>query len=161
MSNTQILPRATTSWTALMDVPTPSISYHVDLILCAQYIPTIHVAREGSALDKFTLFDFLDHIISVDKMIVLSILLPLTWLSGSVYNKRWPGHLPASCAQLQSLPFWQGNLRETLKPKVSGYSAKSFFNRVDFPEPDGPERTKIWATALVMMNCDNGESKSV
>ena len=70
-----------------MDVPIPLISYHVDLILRAQYILTIHVAREGSAFNKFTLFDFLDHIILVDKVIVLSILLSLTWLSGSVCKK--------------------------------------------------------------------------
>ncbi len=33
------------------------------------------------------------------------------------------------------------DLRETEKPKSSGNSAKSFFNSVLLPTPEGPERT--------------------
>lgn len=33
------------------------------------------------------------------------------------------------------------NQRETLKPKLSGNSSKSFFNSVLFPVPLGPEMT--------------------
>lgn len=33
------------------------------------------------------------------------------------------------------------NLRDTLKPKVKGYSPNSFSIRVDLPLPDGPDRT--------------------
>lgn len=33
------------------------------------------------------------------------------------------------------------HIRETEKPNLSGYSAKSFFKRVDFPVPEGPETT--------------------
>ena len=34
-----------------------------------------------------------------------------------------------------------GFSRETLKPKSSGYSLRSFFKRVLFPEPEGPATT--------------------
>ena len=34
-----------------------------------------------------------------------------------------------------------GSSRETLKPKSSGYSLRSFFKRVLFPEPEGPAMT--------------------
>lgn len=33
------------------------------------------------------------------------------------------------------------NIRETEKPKESGYSAKSFLSKVDLPVPEGPEIT--------------------
>lgn len=33
------------------------------------------------------------------------------------------------------------NIRETEKPKASGYSAKSFLSKVDLPVPEGPEIT--------------------
>lgn len=36
-----------------------------------------------------------------------------------------------------------------LNPKVEGYSEKSFFNKVDFPEPEGPEITKILAAVCM------------
>lgn len=35
------------------------------------------------------------------------------------------------------------NIRETLNPNLSEYLANSWFNSVDFPEPEGPENTRI------------------
>lgn len=37
-----------------------------------------------------------------------------------------------------------------LKPNVLGYSLKRRFNKVDFPEPEGPEMTKIFAAVCIV-----------
>jgi hypothetical protein len=40
-------------------------------------------------------------------------------------------------------------VRETEKPKVLGCFSNNLFNKVDFPEPDGPEMTIGLATTIV------------
>lgn len=58
----------------------------------------------------------------------------------------------------------EGNTREIENPKVSGNSAKSRFNRVDLPAPDGPDTTtgRNFCTVfgqldgcVVVLFCDN------
>lgn len=49
-------------------------------------------------------------------------------------------------------------LRETLNPKVLGNSSKSRFNRVLFPEPDGPASTSGRCDPILVPESDPKES---
>jgi hypothetical protein len=72
-----------------------------------------------------------------------------TSVSNSLLDTKWysfPFVSPARGLRLVSviyklLSLEDGVVRETEKPKISGYLAKSRFKRVDFPAPEGPEIT--------------------
>lgn len=57
--------------------------------------------------------------------------------------------------QLEGWGKGRGNIREIENPKASGNSAKSRFNRVDFPAPDGPDTTtgRNFCTVFGQLDC--------
>ena len=53
--------------------------------------------------------------------------------------------------QLKKIKYRDLALRETLNPKVSGYSLNKRFNNVDLPDPEGPEMTKNLAAVCIVL----------
>jgi hypothetical protein len=46
-------------------------------------------------------------------------------------------------------PVLRGNIRDTLNPKVDGYSWNKRLSNVDFPLPEGPEMTMVLLSAAI------------
>lgn len=96
---------------------------------------SVMVASELSVLYEAILIDQREKGVFGGEVVFTAMLLAGAWLSGSVCitSRSVRGNLCLAAAR--------GTVRETEKPKVSGWSAKRRLRTVDLPEPEGPEIT--------------------